>query len=126
NLIDALGGVTVNVKERLPIGGKKDANGNITGIKSWIEAGVQKMDGRTALWYARSRVTTSDYDRMLRQRELQELVLRQFDIATVVTRFQSVAEAGKSLVKTNIPAGLIPTLLELAGDGKLQELQKLE
>ena len=126
NLIDALGGVTINVKERLPIGGKKDANGNITGITGWIEVGVQKMDGRTALWYARSRVTTSDYDRMLRQRELQETVLRQFDVATVVTRFQSVADAGKNLITTNIPAGMIPVLLELAGEGKLQELKKLE
>lgn len=126
NLIDALGGVTINVKERLPIGGKKDANGNITGITAWIEPGVQKMDGYTALWYARSRVTTSDYDRMLRQRELQETVLKQFDLTTVVTRFQSVAEAGKNLIKTNIPAGMIPVLLELAGEGKLQEMNKLE
>ncbi|MBX3312303.1 MAG: LCP family protein [Microbacteriaceae bacterium] len=126
NLIDALGGVTINVKERLPIGGKKDTAGNITGITGWIEAGVQKMDGYTALWYARSRVTTSDYDRMLRQRELQETVLKQFDVATVVTRFQSVAEAGKNLITTNIPAGMVPVLLELADEGKMQELSKLE
>ena len=44
----------------------------------WIEAGPQHMDGDTAQWYARSRYTTDDFDRMKRQRMLQEAILAQF------------------------------------------------
>jgi len=86
-LIDALGGITVNVKKALPIGGQQDCYPADNEHESvcpdalgWIEKGKQHMDGRTALWYARSRHNTNDYDRMKRQREIQNLVLKKIDL----------------------------------------------
>src|SRR5690606_11921482 len=78
-LIDALGGVTVTVDERLPIGG--DAQGN--GVEGYIEPGTQHLDGFHALWFARSRYgsATGDYARMERQRELQAAMLAQLQPA---------------------------------------------
>ena len=66
------------------------------------------MDGDTAQWYARSRYTTSDFDRMKRQRELQEAILAQFTPQIVLTRFKDVATAGADLVKTDLPQSLHP------------------
>lgn len=110
DLIDALGGVDIDVAERLPIGGDEDLNE----VEGWIEPGMQHMDGDLALWYARSRHTTSDYDRMERQRQLQEAILAQFDPANVLSKFQGIASAGAQVVKTDIPQSTLPFFVELA------------
>ena len=112
HLIDALGGVTIDVKQRLPIGGGVDAAGNPTGVKVWIEKGRQHLNGNRALWYARSRhgIGNSDYKRMQRQRELQEAILQQVKPITVLTRFGKVAKAGSRAVSTDIPQGLLGDL----------------
>jgi len=123
-LVDALGGVTIDVKQRLPIGGQRDDGSD---AKGWIEAGDnQHMNGYTALWYARSRHTTSDFDRMRRQKEVQAAILKQVSPAVIFTRFQEVASAGKSLIKTDIPKDMIPTYLDLANKVKKRGLKVLD
>lgn len=122
DLIDALGGVDINVKERLPIGGDEDFN-NVDG---WVEAGQQHMDGFTALWYARARHGTSDYDRMARQRVLQEAVLKQFNPANVLTKFQAVAKAGEQVVKTDIPQGMLGYFVDLSMKTKALPIDNIE
>lgn len=121
-LIDALGGIDINVKERLPIGGQLD---DLSDVKGWIEVGQQHMDGHTALWYARSRHSTSDYDRMRRQHEVENQVLKQMDPATVLTRFQQIASAGKQMIRTDIPSGMLSTYVDLALKAKAKGIQEL-
>lgn len=125
-LIDALGGVTINVQERLPVGGEWADGENVVPADYWIEPGVQVLDGYNALWYARSRYTTSDYDRMNRQREVQEAILRQFDPITVLARFDEIAAAGSEAVRTDIPRDLLPTLIDLAMKGRDLDVVKVE
>jgi LCP family protein required for cell wall assembly len=125
-LIDALGGVVIDSQGRYPINGDVDEDGNPVGNDGWIEPGVQTMDGYTALWYARSRYTTSDYDRMSRQREVQEALLRQFEPANVLTKFQAIAEAGAEVVRTDIPQGMLGRLVELATKARDQEIADVE
>ncbi|MEN9715666.1 MAG: hypothetical protein RJA35_1133 [Actinomycetota bacterium] len=125
-LINALGGITIDVKQRLPIGGQQDAYGNPINVKGWIEPGVQHMDGATAIWYARSRHTTSDYDRMQRQREVEDALLAQMDPGTVLSHFKEIAAAGRQLVQTNIPNGQVAIYLDLALKAKKLGINKLE
>lgn len=115
-LIDALGGVTVTVDERLPIGGDQYGN-NVDG---YIEPGTQKLDGYHALWFARSRYgsATGDYARMERQRELQAAILAQMNPANVLLRFQEVAAAGKSVVQTDIPDSMLGRFVDLAAKAR--------
>ncbi|GAA4061279.1 LCP family protein [Agromyces indicus] len=115
-LIDALGGVEITVEERLPIGGDE----YLQNVDGWVEAGTQRMNGYTALWYARSRYSGTDYDRMERQRVLQEAILRQFTPANVLTKFQAVAQAGAETVRTDIPQSMLGYFVDLAG--KTREL----
>lgn len=110
DLIDALGGVEITVSERLPIGGDE----NLDFVEGWIEPGTQHMDGYTATWYARSRHTTSDYDRMERQRQLQEAILKQFNPTNVLTKFQGIAAAGAQVIKTDVPQGMLGYFTTLA------------
>jgi LCP family protein required for cell wall assembly len=125
-LIDALGGITIDVKNRLPVGGQEDANGMPINVESWIEPGLQHMDGRTALWYARARHGSSDYDRMQRQRAVEDAMLAQMDPANVLARFKEIASAGRQLLKTDIPSGMVSTYLDLAIKAKKQGIHKLE
>jgi polyisoprenyl-teichoic acid--peptidoglycan teichoic acid transferase len=116
-LIDALGGVDITAEQRLPKGGGPAYEGQPAEewAIGWIEPGPQHMDGDTAQWYARSRYTTDDFDRMARQRQLQEAMLAQFTPENVLARFQDVINAGTAIVETDLPQGLIvPTLMDLA------------
>ncbi|HET7327382.1 MAG TPA: LCP family protein [Nocardioidaceae bacterium] len=112
DLVDAVGGVDITVPQRLPIGG---GGGPILG---WIEPGRQHLNGHQALWFARSRATTDDYSRMARQKCVLNAMLSELSPATVVTRFQAIAEAGKQIVTTDIPASELDTFVELARRAK--------
>jgi LCP family protein required for cell wall assembly len=132
-LVDALGGIDVTVKKALPIGGQQDcypANNEHESIcpdaMSWIEKGRQHMDGRTALWYARSRHNTNDYDRMRRQRQVENIVLKKIDLGTLLFKFGAVAGASSKLVRTDIPSGSLPTLMDLAFKAKTKGLKSLQ
>lgn len=128
-LIDALGGVDINVTERLPKGGPPEGWSG-TDVNEWaigwIEPGQQHMDGDTAQWYARSRYTTSDWDRMKRQRELQIAVLDQFTPQNVLTRFNDIAAAGTVLVDTDLPQDKLPEFFELVLKAKEQPVTTIE
>ncbi|HEX5730541.1 LCP family protein [Microbacterium sp.] len=127
-LVDALGGVDVTVEQRLPKGGGPSYDGEPAEdwAIGWIEAGPQHMDGDTAQWYARSRYTTDDFDRMKRQRVLQQAILAQFTPEVVLTRFQDVALAGQDLVQTDLPQSMLPFLAELALKAKEQPVTTIE
>ncbi|WP_427869684.1 LCP family protein [Leucobacter luti] len=116
SMIDALGGVEIDVKETLPIGGDEYGN-NVDG---YIEPGLRKLNGYEAQWYARSRYgsTGGDYDRMARQRELQAAILAQMNPSNVLLRFQEVASAGTELVETDIPDSMLGRFVDLAAKAR--------
>jgi len=126
DLIDALGGVEIDSAARYPIGGGENSRGQLYDVEGWIEPGVQRMDGYTALWYARARHGSSDYDRMARQREVQEAILKQFVPSNVLGKFQAVAEAGAQVVTTDVPAAALPYFVDLAGKTRALPIEKLE
>lgn len=109
-LVDALGGVQIEVPERVGFA-PPDWVGEPW---AWIEAGPQLMNGETAMFYARSRWNTSDWDRMKRQRLLQEAIIRQFSPAIILTKFQEISDASSRILKTDIPDGMIGPLVTLA------------
>lgn len=121
NIIDSLGGVTVTVPERLPIGGGIDEyTGELVNVDDWIEPGEQHLNGFEAQWFARSRYGSAngDYDRMQRQRDLQAAILAQMNPANVLLRFQEIAAAGSQLVKTDIPESMLGRFVDLAGKAR--------
>ncbi|SJN30404.1 Cell envelope-related transcriptional attenuator [Microbacterium esteraromaticum] len=127
-LVDALGGVQIEVTERLPKGGGpayKDQPAADWAI-GWIEPGLQHMDGDTAQWYARSRYTTSDWDRMKRQRELQVAILDQFTPENVLARFNELASAGTVLIDTDLPKDKLPEFFDLMLKAKKQKVTQIE
>ena len=113
DLLNAVGGITLDIGKRVPIGGGSSP------IKGYIEAGKnQHLDGYHALWFARSRAESSDYERMARQKCVMSAMLNQLSPSTVLTKFQGIASASKQVVKTSIPAGELGTFTDLALDAK--------
>jgi polyisoprenyl-teichoic acid--peptidoglycan teichoic acid transferase len=113
DLVDALGGIDVDVAERLPIGSNTYADGSEAPPIGYIEAGRQHLSGRDALWYARSRYGSDDYERMARQRQVQQAILAQFEPANVLLKFRGIAEAGRQVVATDIPGSMLAYFVEL-------------
>lgn len=126
DLIDALGGIDIDVKERVGIGSNTNPDGSPAEAGGWIEPGMRHMDGETALWYARSRYNTTDYARMERQREVQEAILRQADPQTVLLRFQEIARASSELATTDIPQSMLGRFTDLALKSKEQPMERLQ
>lgn len=122
-LVDALGGITIDVGGRVPIGGGTDL---VTGLPNeifgYIEPGVQRLDGYHALWYARSREGATDYDRQARQRCVQAAMLKQLNPVNVLTRFEDLANSGTQVVETDIPQSQIGSFVDVALKAKEHEL----
>lgn len=109
-LVDAVGGVTVNINEWVPIGG---SDSNLP--SSYLAPGAnQHLNGTNALWFARGRYGTSDYARMKRQRCVIGALIDEADPVTVLKRYQQLAQAAKSLVRTDIPQALLPAFVDLS------------
>ncbi|MGN7799202.1 LCP family protein [Leifsonia sp. 22587] len=122
DLVDAVGGVDVTVKDRIPIGGDE----NLNGVVEWIEPGNRHLDGYHAQWYARARHGSSDYDRMARQRELQDAILKQVNPVNVVSKFQDIAKAGAQVMKTDIPQSMLGYFVDLGLKTRKLPVQQLE
>ncbi len=63
---------------------------------------------------------------MQRQRQVQEAILQQFDPANVLSKFQSVAQAGAQVVSTDIPQSMLGYFVELAGKSRQLPIATLE
>jgi len=121
SLIDALGGVTIDVTQPIPLGGYEDPDtGEWVDGDSFLPVGAQHMDGETALLFARVRhgLQNGDYDRMQHQRQLQAAILAQANPANVLLRFQEVAAAGSNVVQTDIPESMLGRFVDLATKAK--------
>lgn len=111
-LVNAMGGVEINVKERVPTGGRV-VNGQVVGISGWIEQGVQHLDGYHALWYARSRATTDDFSRMRRQRCVVGALVQQANAADLLARYPQLADVIKNNVTVETPQSELPAWVPL-------------
>ncbi|HEX6917641.1 MAG TPA: LCP family protein [Phycicoccus sp.] len=116
SLVNAIGGLDITVQRRTPIGG------NASPISGYIEPGKQHLDGYHALWYARSRVGSTNYERMARQRCVVTALVRQLDPSTVLLHFSDIAAATSGLFRTNIPQEALPALAETAVRTKSQKI----
>ena len=116
-LVDAMGGVDVNVQERVCVQCHLTSGGRIefTGDgEEWIEPGFQHLDGRLALWYARSRAGSDDFSRMRRQRCVAGALMEQADPAGLVARYPQLARVVKDNVSIDIPPAELPAWVDLA------------
>ncbi len=119
DLVDAVGGVTLNVRQPIPVGGLGD---DVTG---YIKPGVRKLDGHDTLWFARARDDSDDYSRMARQKCVMNAMLQQVSPQTAVRNFEKIADASSAMISTNIPASEVDRFISLALKAKGQKVSTL-
>jgi LCP family protein required for cell wall assembly len=117
DMVDALGGVKLHVRDRIPIGGIGAP------ISGYIRPGYRTLDGFQTLWFARSRVAADDYSRMARQKCVMSAMLQQLSPETVVLKFGAIAKASTKLVSTDIPASEVATFIDLALKARSQPVR---
>jgi LCP family protein required for cell wall assembly len=111
-VVDALGGVTVNVQVPVLDDNFPEAGGHRERL--YVPAGVQHMTGAQALEYSRSRKSTSDFERGARQQRVLVSLRRQLDIGQALQNIDTLAAAIGQSLRTDIPRELVPQLLQLA------------
>jgi len=117
-IINSLGGITVNVGQylsdhcELPQG---DASKNCT-----IYAGPNYMNGDTALWYVRSRYTTSDFDRTRRAQEVVFAIFEKLMSLDAISRVPELFNLYQSSVETDLTLNdilpLVPVATQILSD----------
>ncbi len=122
-VVDSVGGVTINVQ--VPV--VDDAFPGSTGRaqRVYIPSGIQHMDGEQALRYARSRNTSTDFDRGARQQRVLLSLREQADPQTLLPRLPQLVDALKSAVRTDIPLDQLDELLGLASEVNTADIRSV-
>lgn len=113
SIVDALGGITVNINYPIPVGGSDDAK---RPPNYYLQPGPNKhLMGLEALWYARGRyqIPNPDDARSARQRCAINAIAAKANPANLVMSYQKLAAAGKDLIRTDIPQNLLPEFIKL-------------
>lgn len=116
-LIDAMGGVDVNIKLAGPNGdqplpyGKDYGNGRYSDY--FTKAGVHHLTGYEALWYARTRAADGDSQRQSRQRCVIKAVLDQVRPSVMIAKYPQLARIARDNIYTDVAADTLPAFAEL-------------
>jgi hypothetical protein len=117
-IVDIFGGLTIDVPE--PLLDPEYPTEDFGYERIYVSAGLQVLDGRTALRYARSRHSGSDFDRSCRQQRVLRAMLRevrQRNMLDQVALLPDIVEEIEQSVATTLPIsdlGVLYGLAELA------------
>jgi LCP family protein required for cell wall assembly len=100
-VVDALGGIDVTIPEPLD-DPYFPAGETIAFTHIHFDAGLQHLNGQQALEYARSRQTTSDFDRSRRQRLMLLAIQRRIDRFGSLPQLVALVSALRDNVRTNL------------------------
>ena len=110
-VVDALGGVTIDVPKTIIDETYPHEDGSVERVV--IEEGAQHLNGHLALAYARIRRHSDDFARMHRQRCVLGAVVEQTNPMEVIANFGAMAQAIKDNVSTDIPQDRLVDFVDL-------------
>jgi LCP family protein required for cell wall assembly len=125
-VVNALGGVTIRVEQRLPIGGGTSMSGLPMPIRGYIEPGLQKLSGYKALWYARSRSSTDDYDRITRQKCVMGAILRAADPKKILFKYKNLTKASRQVLTTDLSIDDLQRLIKIVDKAKSEKIKSVQ
>ncbi|NJN68224.1 MAG: LCP family protein [Chloroflexaceae bacterium] len=128
-IIDTLGGVPVDVSQ--PLLDAEYPTENFGRERIFIPVGLQVLDGRTALRYARSRHSGSDFERSRRQQQVLQAMLKEVQrrgLLEQVELFPQFMDILQQSVMTTMPIndlGVIHGLARLAQSIQPEQIVRL-
>jgi LCP family protein required for cell wall assembly len=113
-MIDAVGGVDVNVQRAIQDARYDWLDGSPHGF--FLSAGMHHMDGRLALAYVRSRygVGDNDFTRAARQQQLLVALRTKLTDPAMLTKLPDVLKIAGETIRTNFPAERVDEIVALA------------
>lgn len=118
DIVDTLGGLTITVDCALQDWKIIDPAGDRHDEENWklftIWGGVHQLDGETALWYARSRRTSSDLDRSRRQQDILRAMWRTFQRRGLLNDLPTLYQHFADNIDTNITPDVLFSFAPLA------------
>ena len=100
-IVDTLGGVDIPVHCRLEDNWPyPDDSGEYPLLT--LEPGIHHMDGETALWYARSRMTTSVFSRERRQQQVLQAIWRKLRTEELYSQIPTLWQQAQGMVVTDM------------------------
>jgi LCP family protein required for cell wall assembly len=123
-LIDAIGGVDINVDQKIndPTYPALEGSGFAPLV---LNPGLQHMDGATALAYVRERhaFTTGDEVRVQHQQQLITALKSQLMSFGTLLRLPSISSAMRDALQTNLPGNMLPVVfLYMARHGSMEHV----
>ena len=112
SLVDALGGITVNINYYVPVNGDT-ATGELPD-RYFAPGPDQHLTGGQALDFARGRFGLSDYLRMDRQRCVLQAIVDKANPVTLLSRYQELARTTQDIVSTDLPQSVLGDMVDLA------------
>ena len=109
--IDSLGGIDVNASQNLT---DRCSLSQGSGGYCSFGPGVIHMNGETALWYVRSRYSTSDFDRLRRSQEVITGIFWRMMNLDVVNRLPELFDIYRQNVETNLTLEIVKPLVDVA------------
>jgi LCP family protein required for cell wall assembly len=113
HLVDAIGGIDVRLSKPLD-----DPTMHTTKKGLVLKAGWNHLDGKTALAFARTRHSDSDYARASRQQQVIAAAVGK-TLSRGLDALPAVAEMVGTSVETDLPLSAVPTLYALAQRARL-------
>lgn len=117
-IVDTLGGIDVNVTCSYRDWRLKEPYLDPNIVQNWrlytVSAGVIHMEGDLALWYARSRRLSSDFDRSRRQQEVLRAIYRQVLNFNLIPQLPALYSELSETVTTDIGLADLLTLAPLS------------
>jgi len=113
SIVDTIGGV--NIPVHCPLSDHwpyPDENGQYPILA--MEPGLHHMDGETALWYARSRKTTSVFSRERRQQQILQAIWHEARDVGMLARVPALWKHGQDMVETDLTFSDILNLAQTA------------
>jgi LCP family protein required for cell wall assembly len=120
-IIDTMGGLTLDVPR--PLVDNEYPLGDHGVTRLYIPAGLQHMDGRTALAYARSRHADSDLGRNSRQQQVLLAIREQGLNLNLITKLNELAGELSDAVETNLSVPQVGSLAQLAKEFDQDSIQ---
>lgn len=115
DLVDAIGGIDVNVLQPLQAEVSPPREGDPWATVD-VDVGWNHLDGAQALAYARARKGSSDYARMERQRCMLRGVAAKADPFTLLRSFPAIVDALENSVVTDIPRSFASDFIAAAAN----------
>lgn len=121
DIIDYLGGITIDVEEE--IWDYKYPDGQLGYTTVHIPEGRQLMNGRTALQYARSRHSGTDFDRLRRQQQVLMAIRDKALRLDLLPKIPMLANTMSHTVRTNLQLGEIVTLGQIGAQIDAEDIR---